>query len=427
MIRGYSTDDIHSRLLSLSISIRREIEYAQNGVNRLSNVAEATRHIDEYTQLTWASYHIDGSLSLCEGRISRSNGLKILTIGAPLIALFMYYSQGNIGSQGNLGGQCNVGVGGGNNNAVGGNGGGNNNQNAGGGNGEVNIVGNTLQVADPLGQIQRGYLVGGQNQPALSNIEQLHDTVIVAIDEIGSLTGNYSAFMIGSPEFAILALTFPLSTSTAKSFASVFHIPGQVYAIYIIAIAGAESAIGLGSIISGFFGRKDEKEWGVGDCFLTIGAITTVFSSLIGLFQQDIKKVIAYSTMSQLGAGAVIHAVSDNQDFRRYGGLKAFLPLTYSVIYQEFNRIMYGNPRDGNLEISVPSSMPDEEVEKLSKQVGVIDRIIQTKFSEYRDLKKVDAEINGGKLDKATDMISKANKEFYKLLVIKEDDDNNDS
>jgi NADH-ubiquinone oxidoreductase chain 5 len=96
---------------------------------------------------------------------------------------------------------------------------------------------------------------------------------------------------------------------------------------------------------------------------LWLGAITTVFSSLIGLFQQDIKKVIAYSTMSQLGmmviaiglssynialfhlinhafykgllflgAGAVIHAVSDNQDFRKYGGLKHFLPLTYSVM-----------------------------------------------------------------------------------------------
>ena len=96
---------------------------------------------------------------------------------------------------------------------------------------------------------------------------------------------------------------------------------------------------------------------------LWIGAITTVFSSLIGLFQQDIKKVIAYSTMSQLGmmviaiglssynialfhlvnhafykgllflgAGAVIHAVADNQDFRKYGGLIRYLPLTYSVM-----------------------------------------------------------------------------------------------
>jgi NADH-ubiquinone oxidoreductase chain 5 len=96
---------------------------------------------------------------------------------------------------------------------------------------------------------------------------------------------------------------------------------------------------------------------------LWLGAITTVFSSLIGLFQQDIKKIIAYSTMSQLGmmviaiglssyniaifhlinhafykgllflgAGAVIHAVVDNQDLRKYGGLRAFLPLTYTVI-----------------------------------------------------------------------------------------------
>jgi NADH-ubiquinone oxidoreductase chain 5 len=96
---------------------------------------------------------------------------------------------------------------------------------------------------------------------------------------------------------------------------------------------------------------------------LWLGAITTVFSSLIGLFQQDIKKVIAYSTMSQLGmmviaiglssynlalfhlinhafykallflgAGSVIHAIGDNQDFRRYGSLIKYLPLTYSVM-----------------------------------------------------------------------------------------------
>lgn len=96
---------------------------------------------------------------------------------------------------------------------------------------------------------------------------------------------------------------------------------------------------------------------------LWVGTITTVFSSLIGLFQQDIKKVIAYSTMSQLGmmviavglssynvalfhlinhafykallflgAGSVIHAWADNQDLRKYGGLRPFLPLTYSVM-----------------------------------------------------------------------------------------------
>ena len=96
---------------------------------------------------------------------------------------------------------------------------------------------------------------------------------------------------------------------------------------------------------------------------LWLGAITTMTSSLIGFFQQDIKKIIAYSTMSQLGmmvlaiglssynialfhlinhafykallflgAGSIIHAVYDNQDLRKYGGLKLYLPLSYTII-----------------------------------------------------------------------------------------------
>jgi len=39
-----------------------------------------------------------------------------------------------------------------------------------------------------------------------------------------------------------------------------------------------------------------------------------------------------YKGLLFLGAGAVIHAVSDNQDFRKYGGLRPFLPLSYSVM-----------------------------------------------------------------------------------------------
>src|SRR5438876_4187181 len=39
-----------------------------------------------------------------------------------------------------------------------------------------------------------------------------------------------------------------------------------------------------------------------------------------------------YKGLLFLGAGAVIHAVGDNQDFRKYGGLRPFLPLTYSVM-----------------------------------------------------------------------------------------------
>jgi len=93
------------------------------------------------------------------------------------------------------------------------------------------------------------------------------------------------------------------------------------------------------------------------------GAVTAFFAASVGLFQNDIKKVIAYSTMSQLGmmviavglsqfnvalmhlvlhamykaglflaAGSVLHAMGDQQDFRRFGGLVKLLPLTYIVI-----------------------------------------------------------------------------------------------
>jgi len=91
-----------------------------------------------------------------------------------------------------------------------------------------------------------------------------------------------------------------------------------------------------------------------------VGAITAFFAATVGLVQNDIKRVIAYSTCSQLGymfvalgigayggaifhlfthaffkallflgAGSVIHAVSDEQDMRRMGGLRKKIPMTY--------------------------------------------------------------------------------------------------
>jgi len=95
--------------------------------------------------------------------------------------------------------------------------------------------------------------------------------------------------------------------------------------------------------------------------FITfIGAATAFMAATSGLLQNDLKKVIAYSTCSQLGymvfacglssyslsffhlanhaffkallflsAGAVIHAISNEQDMRRFGGLLRILPYTY--------------------------------------------------------------------------------------------------
>jgi NADH-quinone oxidoreductase subunit L len=94
-----------------------------------------------------------------------------------------------------------------------------------------------------------------------------------------------------------------------------------------------------------------------------VGALTAFFAATIGLVQNDIKRVLAYSTVSQLGymflacgvgafaagvfhvfthaffkallflgAGSVIHALSGEQDLRRMGGLRAKLPWTHRTM-----------------------------------------------------------------------------------------------
>jgi len=94
------------------------------------------------------------------------------------------------------------------------------------------------------------------------------------------------------------------------------------------------------------------------------GALTAFLASTVGVFQNDIKRVIAYSTCSQLGymvlaagmsfyfvsffhlfthaffkallflgAGSVIHSLGDEQDMRRYGGTISLLPFSYILFW----------------------------------------------------------------------------------------------
>jgi NADH-ubiquinone oxidoreductase chain 5 len=94
------------------------------------------------------------------------------------------------------------------------------------------------------------------------------------------------------------------------------------------------------------------------------GATTAFFAASVGLFQNDLKRVIAYSTCSQLGymvfivglshysvsmfhvanhavfkallfmsAGCVIHGLADEQDLRKMGGLMYLFPVSYTMIF----------------------------------------------------------------------------------------------
>jgi NADH-quinone oxidoreductase subunit L len=96
----------------------------------------------------------------------------------------------------------------------------------------------------------------------------------------------------------------------------------------------------------------------------TVGALTAVFAASIALVQNDIKRVVAYSTISQLGymflgcgvgayasgifhlathaffkallflaCGSVIHGLSGEQDLRKMGGLRALMPITAATFF----------------------------------------------------------------------------------------------
>ncbi len=95
-----------------------------------------------------------------------------------------------------------------------------------------------------------------------------------------------------------------------------------------------------------------------------IGAFTAIFAATIGIAQNDIKRVLAYSTVSQLGymflaagvgaywvaifhlfthaffkallflgAGSVIHGCGGEQDMRKMGGLRKYMPVTHAVMF----------------------------------------------------------------------------------------------
>ena len=97
---------------------------------------------------------------------------------------------------------------------------------------------------------------------------------------------------------------------------------------------------------------------------IVVGALTAFFAATVGLVQNDIKRVIAYSTCSQLGymfvglgigayqaamfhlfthaffkallflgAGSVIHAMEDEQDMRKMGGLRQLIPATFLMMF----------------------------------------------------------------------------------------------
>ncbi len=215
--------------------------------------------------------------------------------------------------------------------------------------------------------------------------------VLNRIGDFGLVLGIvFLFFSVGSIDFTILFTLFPFSLSSTISFFgfSVKLSDLIVFFIFLGAV-GKSAQVGLHTWLpdaiegptpvsalihsatmvtagvflllrcSALFEYCPQILWFV----VLIGSVTALISAVIGLFQNDIKKVIAYSTCSQLGylvfscglssynlsffhlinhgffkallfltAGGIIHAVSDEQDMRKFGGLVRLLPFSFSII-----------------------------------------------------------------------------------------------
>ena len=151
----------------------------------------------------------------------------------------------------------------------------------------------------------------------------------------------HAATMVAAGVF-LVARVFPLmSVSIVDAFIEGGGMPHHTWTTYIATFSNHTAALQV-------------VTW--------IGAITAIFAATIAVAQNDIKRILAYSTVSQLGymmmglgvggvavgmfhlithaffkallflgSGSVIHGCHEEQDVRKMGGLKKFMPVTFAV------------------------------------------------------------------------------------------------
>ena len=258
-----------------------------------------------------------------------------------------------------------------------------------------------LVTADNLLQLFFGWegvglasylLIGFWNQKASANKAAIKAFVVNRIGDFGLTLGIMAAFVVfGSISFDVIFENAPAQAN------AVFNFLGyQVHALTLICLLlfvgamGKSAQLGLHTwlpdamegptpvsalihaatmVTAGVFlvARFSPLFEYAPDALMVVcvvGAFTAVIAATIGMTQFDIKRVIAYSTMSQLGymffalgvsaygaaifhlmthaffkallflgAGSVIHAMSDEQDMRNMGGIWKKIPYTYAFMW----------------------------------------------------------------------------------------------
>ncbi|MGA6971377.1 MAG: NADH-quinone oxidoreductase subunit L, partial [Candidatus Binatus sp.] len=176
---------------------------------------------------------------------------------------------------------------------------------------------------------------------------------------------NNAALLGGAGATAVCVLLFIGATGKSAQIPLYVWLPdAMVGPTPVSALIHAATMVTAGVYMIARLGFIFTMAPGALDLVATIGAVTALFAATIALVQPDIKKVLAYSTISQLGymflgvgsgayasgifhvmthaffkgllfmcAGSVIHALGDEQDMNKMGGLRRKLPITFLTMF----------------------------------------------------------------------------------------------
>ncbi|MCB1532412.1 MAG: NADH-quinone oxidoreductase subunit L [Alphaproteobacteria bacterium] len=258
-----------------------------------------------------------------------------------------------------------------------------------------------LVTADNLLQLFFGWegvglasylLIGFWNQKHSANAAAIKAFVVNRVGDFGLALGLFATFaLFGSIEFTTIFEEAPeMADSVLSFFGHEFHALTLIGLLLFIGAMGKSAQLGLhtwlpdamegptpvsalihaatmvtaGVFLVARFSPLYEYAPTALIVVTVVGACTAFVAATIGLTQFDIKRVIAYSTMSQLGymffalgvsaygaamfhlmthaffkallflgAGSVIHAMSDEQDMRKMGGIYNKIPITYALMW----------------------------------------------------------------------------------------------
>jgi len=231
-------------------------------------------------------------------------------------------------------------------------------------------------------------LIGFWNHKTIANKAALKAFVVNRIGDFGILIALFTTFIIfGTLDINEILILVNSHLETSFSFLGFdIHVLTLISMLFFIGCMGKSAQFGLHTwlpdamegptpvsalihaatmvtagvflliILSPLIETSDFAK----DFILIIGSLTCIFAASVGFFQDDIKRIIAYSTCSQLGymfmaigasaysaayfhllshaffkallflgAGSVIHSMSDEQNIKKMGGLYDKIPVTY--------------------------------------------------------------------------------------------------